>query len=472
MPAGLAIYASNNKFLLSPGHALLNRKLLDVAAGRCKRLMIFWPPRHGKSEFTSKYFPAWFEGRFPDKRIILTSYEADFASQWGGKVRDLLEDYGKKIFEVEISNDSSAKDRWNIKGKDGGMQTAGVGGPITGKGADILIIDDPIKNDKEAASKTVRESHKTWYQSTAYTRLEPGGSIIIIMTRWHEDDLAGWLLKEEKEAIKQGLEPEGWEVLRLPAIAEENDLLGRKPGQALFPQRYDEKALEKIKRAVGTYFWSAMYQQRPQPDGGSIFKRSYFHYFTDDGDFYTLQRANDQKRVLKTACWIFQTCDAAATEKEKSDYFVISTWAVTHDSDLLLLDVFREKAETTKHKRIMKDALTRWRPSFQGVENKTFGLNIIQDCVVEGYPIKELKADTDKVSRARPMSARYENGTVYHRQGAPWLQEYEDELIAFPNGEHDDQVDTASYAGIVLIENIVSDSIPMPIGSGGSYWGN
>jgi predicted phage terminase large subunit-like protein len=433
--------------------------------------MIFWPPRHGKSEFTSKYFPAWFEGRFPDKRVILTSYEADFASQWGGKVRDLLEDHGENIFGVEISQDSSAKDRWNIKGKEGGMQTAGVGGPITGKGADVLIIDDPIKNDKEAASKTTREAHKTWYQSTAYTRLEPGGSIIIIMTRWHEDDLAGWLLKEEKEAIKQGLEPEGWEVLRLPAIAEENDILGREVGRALFPERYDEKALEKIKRAVGSYFWSAMYQQRPQPDGGSIFKRSYFHYFTDDGEYYTLYRAEGgNKRYLKTACWIFQTCDAAATEKEKSDYFVNSTWAVTPESDLLLLDVFREKAETTKHLQVMQDQLTRWSPTFQGVENKTYGLNIIQTCIQKGYPIKELKADTDKVSRARPMSARYENGAVYHRQGAPWLSDYEDELIAFPNGEHDDQVDTASYAGIVLIENITGDAIPQGLSAGTSYW--
>ena len=190
-PAHFATLASLGRWRIADHLGLLNRKLLDVAEGRINRLLITMPPRHGKSEFASKYFPAWFLGRYPEKRVILASYEADFASQWGRKVRDLLEHHGSRLFGVMVRHDSKAADRWELADHGGGMQTAGVGGAITGKGADLLIIDDPVKNAEQANSDVYREKTWEWYTSTAYTRLEPGGAVILIQTRWHEDDQIG-----------------------------------------------------------------------------------------------------------------------------------------------------------------------------------------------------------------------------------------------------------------------------------------
>ncbi len=406
------------------------------------------PPRHGKSMLTSQYFPAWFVGRFPEKRIMIASYEADFAASWGRKSRDVLEEWGEELFGIKIRSDSSASNRWDIVDHEGGVNTAGVGGPLTGKGADCLLIDDAVKNAEEANSKTMRDKIWDWWKSTAYTRLEPGGAAVIIMTRWHEDDLVGRILNEMKEG------GEYWEEVKFPALAEGNDPLGRKEGEALFPERYDKYALEEKKKAIGSYYFSALYQQRPSPAEGKLFKRSYFRYFTIETQgnekYYLLHTDTGIKRVDVNRCSIFQTCDPAATEKEQSDYFVLSTWAVTPERDLLLLDVFREKAETTKHESIFDTQYQLWKPMYQGVENKTFGLNIIQALKKKGRPIKALKADTDKVSRARTIQARYELGTVYHRLNAPWLGDFEDELLEFPNGAHDDQVDTASFAGIEI----------------------
>ncbi len=428
---------------------LLNRKLVDVAAGRIKRLMVFMPPRHGKSELVSRYFPAWFLGTFPDSRVILASYEADFASTWGRKARNLLEEYGPALFGVNVATDSSAASRWDIADRDGGMTTAGVRGPITGKGAKIAILDDVVKNDQEAESKTYRDATWDWYLATFSTRLQDDGAVILVMTRWNEDDLAGRLLQAEKEG------GEHWEVLKLPALSEENDPLGRSPDEPLCPELFPKATLEAIRGRLGSYWWAALYQQRPAPQGGTIFKKIWFRYFHREPGCYILHRPEGDIRIDERRCWIFQTVDPAATENEKSDFFVCSTWAVTPDMDLLLLDVFREKAETTKHKTVLRSQRDKWHPGFQGVENKTFGLNIIQEAKKDGAPVRPLSADRDKVSRARPIAARYELGTVYHLANAPWLEPYESELVAFPNGEKDDQVDTAGYAGIVLIDEDV-----------------
>lgn len=209
------------------------------------------PPRHGKSELCSKYLPAWAIGTFPDWRVILTSYEAQFAAQWGRKARDILEEWGPQAFGISVSKKSSAADRWDIEGHEGGMQTAGAGGPITGKGAHLLIVDDPIKNDEDAHSPVMREKIWDWWQSTAYTRLEPDGTAIVIHTRWHRDDLIGRLLKQqdEEDVGRQ------WDVVDFPAIDEH--------GEALWPERFSRARLQEIERAIGPYKWSCLYQQMP-----------------------------------------------------------------------------------------------------------------------------------------------------------------------------------------------------------------
>ncbi|MEW6104754.1 MAG: phage terminase large subunit [Bacillota bacterium] len=423
---------------------MLADKLMDLACGRITRLMVFMPPRHGKSYLCSRLFPAWYLINNPNKRVILTSYGASLAFTFSRRVREIVREHGQWLAGVELAEDSSAVDRWDLKGREGGLVAAGVGGPITGHGGDIVLVDDVIKNIAEANSRTYREAVWDWYVSTLRTRLEPQAGLGIIMTRWRHDDLAGQLLVEMESGGEQ------WEVLKLPALAEEGDPLGRAPGEPLWPERYDEKALEDLRKTLGSFLFSAIYQQSPRRSEGNMFRREWFRYFRDEGDCYVLLKPGGEHRVKKADCWLFQTVDPAATEKETSDYFACGTWAVTPESDLLLVDMFRERLETPKHKALMKAMYARYAPAFQGVEEKTFGLALIQEMTLEGLPVVPLKADTDKVSRAYPIAARYEMGAVYHRQGAPWLSAYEDELEDFPSGAHDDMVDCASYAAVVL----------------------
>lgn len=445
-PSDLAWMVSKGKWYPADHLLLLDEALVKVSLGLIKRLMIFMPPRHGKSELTSKYFPAWYLGRNPDKRVILTSYEADFAASWGYKVRTILQDYGNPCFGINLSQKSAAKNRWDILGHNGGMITAGVGGAITGKGADLLIIDDPVKNAEEAQSETYRQKTYDWYISTAFTRLEPGGAVILIQTRWHEDDLAGRILANEGDK---------WTVISLPALAEKDDLLGRKEGEALFTSRYSRDNILEIKKTLGSYWFSALYQQRPQPAGGAVFKREYFKYATLENGIIDL---GEFKKYVFKDCKIFQTCDPATSTKETADYFVLSTWAQTPINDLVLLNVHRTRLESPDQVNLFKQGYTRWKPVQQWVEQNGIGKTLYQSLLRTGLPVKKLDADTDKVTRALPTAARMEAGTVYflrdEDEGQSWLHDFEEELLRFPNGAHDDQVDTLSYAGQVVIESI------------------
>lgn len=424
-------------------------------------MIVTEPPRHGKSELISRYFPAWYLGIFPDERIILTSYEADFAASWGRKARDTVEEFGGELFGIRVRQDSSAANRWDIEGHSGGMVTAGAGGPITGRGGNVIIIDDPFKNAEEANSKRIRDKVWEWYQSTLYTRLEPGGAIIIVMTRWHEDDLVGRLLNPEYGEV------EDWEIINLPAVAEEGDVLGREPGEALWPERYDLAELKRIKKTVGSYWWNALYQQKPSPAAGNKFKRAWFRYFEIDDEHVVLHTPGEEqerKRVPLNQCWCFQTCDPAASTKTSADYFVLATWLVTPHKDLLLRDVIRMRLEGPDQPKLFEQGYRRWNPKLQGVETKSMGLTLFQTLRRKGLPVIDLKAETDKETRALPVMARMEAGTVYFLKNGQWLGDYEDELLVFPNGEHDDQVDVTSYAGIVIARRVSIGPVDKPPG--------
>jgi len=457
--SGFSWLASRGRWKPARHLRLLADRLHRVASGEIDRLLISMPPRHGKSSLISQYFPAWYLAMQPDKRVLLTSYEADFAAGWGWRARNVFNEIVTPLFGLRIDQTSSARNRWDLEPPyRGGMQTAGAGGSITGKGADILIIDDPVKNAEEATSRTYQEKTWEWYRSTAYTRLEPGGRVVIVMTRWSRNDLAGKLLQQE---------PGRWTVISLPAIATRDEAwefpggtFRRKQGDPLWPERFPLERLLEIKRAIGGFWWNALYMGEPQPEGGSIFRRAWFRYFTisQDGDRLILQDTpGSGGAVPRSECWVFQTVDPAATAGERSDYFVVSTFAVSPRGDLFLLDVFREQAETTSHMQILRSQYDRWQPDFIAVEAQSFGLNIIQAAGAQGLPVRPVKADRDKVSRARVVSARYESGRVFHRLGARWLDQVEDELLAFPSGEHDDVVDTIAYAGIILAEEQAQD---------------
>ena len=447
-PVEFAVRASGGYYYRAKHVDFLGQKLEDVATGRCKRLMILMPPRHSKSETTSKYYPAWFLGTFPDKRIILTSYEADFAAEWGREARNLVEEYGETLLnrKITLRQDSKSASRWHITGHRGGMVTAGVGGAITGRGSDLLIIDDPVKNDEQARSPTYREKTWNWYRSTAYTRLQPNGAIILIQTRWHKDDLAGRLLAEMENGGEQ------WEVIRLPALAEENDPLGRAPGEPLWPEQFSKENLLAIKAAVGSYVWNALYQQNPGDPEGNMFKRAFFRYFEVQGDQYVLHRPEGDKHYHRDNCIVFQTCDPAGSTKETADFFVLATWAATPQNELLLLEIIRDRLEGPDQPDILQDAYDRWHPVVQGVESKSMGLTLFQTLQRKALPVEALSPEADKSTRARPMAARYKSGMVYHKAHAHWLGEYEEELLGFPRAAHDDQVDVASYAFTILVD--------------------
>lgn len=399
--------------------------------------------------------------------MILTSYEATFAESWGRKVKELISEYGEKLFGVRLDPGSSSSKNFGLQGHSGGMSCAGAGGPITGKGADIFIIDDPVKNDADANSPVIREKIWDWFKATAYTRLEPNGVIIIIMTRWHEDDLCGKISKymiHEKEHFSNNIN-EDWVEIIIPAIAGDNDPLGRIPGSALWEERYGIEQLNSIKSAVGSYWFSTLYQQKPSPVGGGIFKRIHFKYFDqNDEHYYLLDRTGiDENRKVygKSGCSIFAVMDLASSTKETADYTVVLVFALTPDNDVLVLEIIRERFEGAEHINLLKRIFTRWKPVVIGIESVQYQIALVQSAMREGLPVKQLKADKDKVTRSLPIAARLEAGTVYFKNGAHWLDEFENELLSFPKGRHDDQVDAFAY----IQDFIQSVSGLMPAGS-------
>jgi predicted phage terminase large subunit-like protein len=453
-PAGFAHVTSGGRWIPYEHLILLNDYLLRVAAGECPRLIVTMPPRHGKSELISKYFPAWYLGRFPDRQLILASYEATFAAEWGGKARDLLNEEGAPLFGVRISGGSSAKDLWRVEDREGVMVTAGLDGGITGKGAHLAIVDDPVKNAVEAQSEATQRKQWNWWVSTLRsrlmpaTRVSPGGAVVLVMTRWHQKDLAGQLLADEAG--------DDWEVLNLPAIAEEGDQLGRPSGAALCPELFDEDYHEATRRASGSYWFAAMYQQRPAPAEGMLHKREHFRYFSvapnqDGQPFVTLHQLEGSSKSFDVGkCVKAQFCDIAASEKQSADYTVVTTVLRTPDGDMLLWDVKRRRFDLLKVPEFIEGAWREHDKPVLWVEKFGHGHGVVSTLRSKGIPVHELTPVSDKVTRAMPSVAHYEAGKVYHRQGAGWLGDLEDELLAFPNGANDDMVDTVSYAGSKL----------------------
>ena len=449
-PAGLAYVCSRGRWLPARHLLAISERLCAIERGEIDRLMIFQPPRSGKSMLTSEFMPPWFIGRHPDKRVILASYGAHLASNWGRKSRDVLETYGPQFFDVHVAPQSKAADHWNVAGEPGGMNTAGVGGPITGFGADLLIIDDPLKDAEEAGSEVIRSKQIDWWQAVARTRLMAGGAVVLMQTRWHEEDLAGWLLEDMRHGGDQ------WEVLSLPAIAEENDQLGRDVGEALWPSKFPLADLERTKRALGGYYWAALYQQRPVPAGGAVFKRHDFRYFTEhpESDLFIMRgsQGEEDKSVGRSYCYRFVTIDPAFSEKQTADYTAIGLWGVTPWKDLLLLDVARIRFDVENLPAAIHRYWELWHPNDIRIESKSVGTRVINALVMQGLPIIPVDADTDKVTRALSAVPRYECHAVFHRSGGDYVYDYEREILHFPSGAHDDQVDMFAYAALALPE--------------------
>lgn len=413
----------------------------QVANQESPRLMLFMPPRHGKSTLASVAFPAWHLGRHPDHEFISCSYSGSLAMNFSRKVRQLLrEPVYKNVFEKSrLDKDSQSVESWQTT-QGGGYVAAGVGGGITGKGANILVIDDPVKNREDAESENNREATWDWYTSTAYTRLSPGGGILVILTRWHDDDLAGKLLRHAEEGADQ------WEVIKYPAIAEEDEKY-RKVGESLHPERYNVDALEQIRKAIGPRDWSALYQQNPVSDEGDYFSREMIRYY----DFDEI----DTSHLNFYCAW-----DLAIGQRDRNDYSVGIVVGVDEYDTLYVVDVVRGKYDGFELVEQILDLYETWRPSIVGIERghiemalgpflqkrtRERGLN-------EAY-FKDLKVGKrDKEARARAIQGRMQQGMVYFPKDAIWTGPMVAELLRFPNGTHDDQVDALAWIGLMMTE--------------------
>lgn len=427
-PAEFAIIASGGRWELTPHLALINEKLLQIARGDLKRLMVLLPPRHGKSLLVSQYLPAWYLGMYPDRRVILTSYEADFAAQWGRRARDLLEQYGSKVFPepVTLHPDSSSASRWDIEGHQGGMMTAGVRGALTGKGMMLGIIDDPVKNAEEANSQVYRDHTWEWYESTFYTRLEPDGAIILIQTRWHEDDLGGRLLERMQAGGEQ------WTVINLPAIAEDHDQLGRQQGEPLWPERFGKEDFARIRQTVGPYVWDALYQQRPAPPEGELLKKYWWK-------FYKTPPACEE---------VIQSWDMAFKDTKNSSRVCGQVWGRS-GANAYLLDEICENLDFPGTIRAVISLSAKWPQALKKlVEGKANGPAVIAVLKNKVPGLIEVEPEGSKVARASAVSGLIEAGNAYLPDPSvkPWIHDFIQECSAFPRGKYSDRVDAMSQA--------------------------
>lgn len=433
-PLTLGTKLTKGRISRPPHLAYLEDVLLDMVAGKHRRVVVTMPPRHGKSSLCSHWFPTWLLGHFPDERIILASYEASFAASWGRRVRDSLDEAkAAGFFRHGVRRDVSSVSEWQVEGHAGGMFTAGVGGGVTGKGGNV-ILDDPVKNAEEAASLVYREKAGEWWNSTMYTRLEPGAWALVIQTRWHADDLTGRLLAGSSEP---------WLVVNFPAIAEEEDVLGRQVGEALWPERYPVAALETIRQQLGSYWWSALYQQRPSARDGGLFKRHWFE---------VVEAAPEQVRG-RARFW-----DMAATEGG-GDWTSGLRMSATADGLFYVEDVQhlqgspRQVEQTITQTAAVDGKQVRIRGEQEpGASGKALAEYYVR--LLVGYDVRFAPATGPKEVRAAPVAAQAEAGNVKLVRG-PWNAAFLDEVCEFPHGAHDDQVDALSGAFASLQQSTI-----------------
>lgn len=404
-------------------HKLIAGHLQAVESGQIKRLMIFIPPRHGKSELASTRFPAWYLGRHPTKQVMACSYNDDLASDFGRKVRNLIADpLFVEIFpESGIDPKSSAATRFHTV-KKGTYIAAGVGGPITGRGADILLIDDPVKNREEAYSETKRKSTWEWYQTDVFPRLQPNGSIILIMTRWHKSDLAGRILKDSGEQ---------WTVLILPAIAEIDDN-DRKQGDALWPEFYPIEVLQNIKTEIGSMAFASLYQQRPSLEEGNIIQRSWIRHYD----------------TLPKDTIMIQSWDMSFKDTTSGSYVVGQVWA-KKGAEYYLIDQIRKRMDFVDTLRAVRDMTNRWpEATLKLVEDKANGPAVISALKKEIHGLVEVGPDGSKEARLSAVSPLFQAGNVYipHPDQCRWVEDFTEELCSFPSVANDDQCDAASQS--------------------------
>ena len=417
-------------FIYGRHHALMAQKFEDIANGKSRRLIINMPPRHTKSEFASYLLPAWFLGRFPDKKIIQCSNTAELAVGFGRKVRNLVssEMYSKIFPNVSLRADSKAAGRWATNAN-GDYFAIGVGGTVTGKGADLLIIDDPHSEQEAALASSdpgVFDKVFEWYTSGPRQRLQPGGSIIVVMTRWAKRDLTGKICQSVIDR-----DGELWDMISLPAILP--------TGKPLWPEFWSLDELSKLRDELPLPKWQAQYQQNPTSEEGAIVKREWWKVWEGENP---------------PPCeFIIQSWDTAFTKNERSDYSACTTWGVFHlnedpeNTNIILLDALKERLEFPELKQRAMDMYREWEPDACIVEAKASGAPLIFELRKMGIPVQEFTPTrgNDKITRVNSVSDLFASGKVWAPRKR-WAEEVIEEMAAFPNSDHDDLVDSSTQA--------------------------
>lgn len=380
------------------------------------------PPRHSKSMTITETMPSYYLGHFPEDRVIEISYNDTFARKFGKKNKEKVRQFGKELFDIEIARDSSAHDEWALNNNIGGMISRGVLAGITGQGADLMIIDDPIKNREEANSETHRQKIWDEWIDSFSTRLHPGAIVILILTRWHEDDLQGRLLNSEYG------EPLNWQVYNFPLEAEENDVLGRKTGEPLWPERYGYSFIAERKKYPSSF--NSLYQGRPTSQEGNMLKRWWWKYYD------VLPRI--QKRILSV--------DATFKDEADNDFVAIQVWGKTR-ADMYLIDNVKARMDFPTTLQAIRNVLNK-HPGIAGkyVEDKANGPAIISMLNREIGGFIKVNPQGGKIARVNAVSPYIESGNVFLPRQADWVHDFVEEAASFPNGKHDDQVDAMSQA--------------------------
>ena len=424
---------------------LLCDRLQKVAEGKLKRLMVFLPPRSSKSLIASKIFPAWYIGREPNHEIMSVSHSDQLASDFGRSVRDIVntEDFQRIFKGVSLRSDVKAAGKWKTN-QNGSYYAAGVRSQIAGRGAHLALLDD-VMSEEDSFSEAGRRYIKEWWPSGLRTRLMPNGSIIIINTRYHFDDLCGWLLKQENELTENK-----WEVISIPAWLDETaaNLLNLPEGTSYFPEWKPDEILrvdeQEIRQSNGSRYWDALYMQNPTPEKGGIIKKKWFEWWEYEDP--------------PTCEFIIQTYDTAFSTRKTADYSVIQTWGIFHQMEedgyggehvvpcLILLGNTKDRFEYPELRRTAQHLYQKHRPDVCIVEKKASGQSLIQDMRRAGLPVLEYLPDRDKVSRVYASTPIMESGRLYIPRGKEWAGDLYDEALAFPNGAHDDQVDAMTMA--------------------------
>jgi predicted phage terminase large subunit-like protein len=418
-------------FIEGRHHKIMAEAFERVARGELKRLIINMPPRHTKSEFASYLLPAWFLGQYPEKKIIQTAHTAELSVGFGRKVRNLVDsdDY-KTIFpKVSLRADSKAAGRWSTS-QGGEYFAIGVGGAVTGKGADLLIIDDPhSEQEGQSIDPSVFDKVYEWYTSGPRQRLQPGGSIVVVMTRWHKRDLTGQIIKSSVQ--REGVDE--WEVIEFPAIMPS--------GSPLWPEFWPMKELESLRNELPAPKWSAQYQQNPTSEEGALVKREWWKRWEEDDP---------------PLCeFIIQSWDTAFLKTQRADFSACTTWGVFYRPDddgvtqpnVILMDAYKERLEFPELKKTAYDFYQHWQPEAFVVEAKAAGTPLIFELRAMGIPVAEYTPSrgNDKISRVNAVSDLFASGVIWAPE-TRWAEEVIEEFAAFPAGEHDDLVDSSTQA--------------------------